>query len=433
MSIWRFSACFFLAALPVTFSLQAQVQPQKPDKAYYVPHKEDAALKELGERDKNVQDEANARTEAIVKDQEALAKREDEEKKDLRFDMKGIARPAGPEAFKTQAWHLPPVPQYETGACWVFSTTSFYESEVQRLTGQKIKLSEMWTDWHEYLEKAKRYVQTRGHSVFEDGSEAEAVPRIWSEYGVVPEEAFPGVVVADKRHDHTAMVQEMKDYLAYCKAQNYWNEAQILDVLRGIMRKTMGDPPAQVAWQGKSYTPQEFLRQVLRIHPEEYVSFMSTEQVPFWTQGEFKAEDNWCHDKSYFNVPLDTWYALLVSAVKAGSTSTIGGDVSEPGYDGGEKIAVIPEFDIPPELIDQDARELRIESGATQDDHGVHLVGYLRLGGSDWFLIKDSARESWKARPEGYLYYRGDYVRLKMLTFTVHRSFANEVLARFGK
>jgi bleomycin hydrolase len=106
--------------------------------------------------------------------------------------------------------------------------------------------------------------------------------------------------------------------------------------------------------------------------------------------------------------------------------------VSEPGYNGYEKIAVIPSFDIPQAFIDQDAREMRIDEGTTTDDHGVHLVGWMRIGDADWFLIKDSARAARKAPPEGYLFYRGDYVRLKMLSFTVHRSFARDVLKRFA-
>jgi bleomycin hydrolase len=411
----------------------AQSTPAKQDKAVYVPHVEDPVLKEMEARDKKANEEAEAKTKAIVDKQEAEKKQEQESKKDLRFDMSGIVKPSSPEAFKIQGWHFPPVPQYLTGTCWAFSTNSYFESEVYRLTGQKIKLSEMWTPYHEYLEKAKRYIETRGNSVFDEGSESEAVPRIWEEYGIVPESAYPGVCAADGRHDHSQMIQEMKDYLAYCKDHDYWDEPQILSTLEIIMNKTMGAPPDHVVWEGKTYSPKQFLSDVLKLHMDDYVSFMSTESIPFWTQGEFKAEDNWWHDKSYYNVPLDVWYGIVVKAVKDGSTLAIGGDVSEPGYNGFEKIAVVPTFDIPGSYLNQDAREMRIDNETTTDDHGIHMVGYLRLGDRDWFLIKDSARAARKAPPEGYLYYRGDYVRLKMLTFMVHKSFVKDVLAKFEK
>jgi len=160
---------------------------------------------------------------------------------------------------------------------------------------------------------------------------------------------------------------------------------------------------------------------------------MSTLAVPFYTQGEYKVPDNWWHDASYYNVPLDEWYAAIKRAAQAGYTLAIGGDVSEPGYNGFENLAVVPSFDIPQEYIDQDARELRFVNHATEDDHGIHLVGYASVGGRDWFLIKDSARSSRWGKFEGYYFYRDDYVRLKMLTFTAPREAVADLLAKFPK
>ncbi len=420
------------AALATLFPLllPATAPPPPPDKAYYVPHYSDPVLDQMEAADRKAAEAREAKTRAIDDAQEALAKQEEAQRKDLTFDMSKIARPSSPADFKVQGWHFPPVAQYLTGTCWSFSTTSYFESEVERLTGQKIKLSEMWTVYHEYLEKAKRYIETRGHSVFEEGSESEALPRIWKIYGIVPESAYPGVLSPDGRYDHSQMLKEMQDYLAYCKDHDCWDEAQILDTLKLIMNKYMGAPPTKVKWGGRTYTPQQFLTEVLKLQLDDYVSFMSTESVPFWTQGEYKVEDNWWHDKSYYNVPLEVWYDALVKAVKAGSTVAIGGDVSEPGYSSANKIAVIPSFDIPRRDINQDARELRFEDGATSDDHGIHLVGYARMGGHDWFLIKDSARASRRVPPDGYFYYRDDYVKLKMLTYMVNKSFVKDVLAR---
>jgi len=428
----RLACTAALAALATLFPLflPAAAPPPPPDKAYYVPHYEDPVLKQMEEADRKTLEAREAKTRAIDDAQEALAKQEESQRKDLTFDMSKIARPSSPADFAVQGWHFPPVAQYLTGTCWSFSTTSYFESEVERLTGQRIKLSEMWTVYHEYLEKAKRYIETRGHSVFEEGSESEAIPRIWKSYGIVPESAYPGVLSPDGRYDHSQMLKEMQNYLAYCKEHDYWDEAQILDTLKLIMNRYMGAPPSEVKWEGKTYTPQQFLSDVLKLHLDDYVSFMSTESVPFWTQGEYKVEDNWWHDKSYYNVPLEVWYDALVKAVKAGSTVVIGGDVSEPGYSSAEKIAVIPSFDIPQRDINQDARELRFEDGATSDDHGIHLVGYKRMAGHDWFLIKDSARASRRVPPDGYFYYRDDYVKLKMLTYMVNKSFVKDVLAR---
>lgn len=419
-----------LGFLLVSGAAASAQSPQPPDRAQYVPHVPDPVLTEMENADKKALAEAEAKTQAIVDQQKALEKKEREERKDFRVDLSGLAKPSSPEAFKTQAWHFPPVPQYLTGTCWSFSTNSFLESEVYRLTKRKVKLSEMWTVYYEYLEKAKRYVETRGNSVFDEGSEAEALPAIWKEYGIVPESAYPGVCSPDGRYDHTQMVKEMKAYLEYCKDHNYWDEGLILDSLKLILNRTMGLPPEKVTWEGRTCTPKQFLADVLKLNMDDYVSLISTESIPFYTRGELKVEDNWRHDATYINVPLDVWYDTIVKAAKAGSTVAIGGDVSEPGYDGYQKVAVVPSFDIPKALINQDAREMRIDNETTTDDHGIQIVGYMRLGQDDWFLIKDSARAARKAPPEGYLYYRGDYVKLKMLSYMVHKDFAKEILAK---
>ncbi len=428
-ALWALAATALL--LPVSLFTFAQTpEPAKP-RAYYAPDPEDPALKELEARDKKLKDEAQAKTDAIVKEQEAKKEKERDGQKALRFNMKDIRHPSSPGDFKVQAWHFPPVPQYLTGTCWAFSAVSYYESEIKRLTGKEIKLSEMWTVYWEYIEKTKGYIATRGNSVFDEGSESEAVPRVWKTYGVVPESAYAGVLGKDGRHDHAPMIDEMKAYLAYCKASNYWDEAQIIAAIKGIMNKTMGEPPTEAKWDGKTYAPKDFLLDVCGLKMDDYVPFISTLAAPFWTTAELKAEDNWWHDDQYHNVPLDVFYGIIVKAVKAGSSLAIGGDVSEPGYNGYEKIAVVPDFDIPPKLIGQSAREMRIESGSTADDHGIHLVGWTQVDGQDWFLVKDSARAARKAPPEGYLFYRGDYVRLKMLSFTVHKSFVRDVLEKF--
>jgi bleomycin hydrolase len=91
----------------------------------------------------------------------------------------------------------------------------------------------------------------------------------------------------------------------------------------------------------------------------------------------------------------------------------------------------VPTFDIPQRFINQDAREFRFFNHATEDDHGLHLVGYASAGGRDWFLIKDSARSSRWGKFEGYYFYREDYVRLKMLTILVHKDVVKDLLAKF--
>ena len=112
--------------------------------------------------------------------------------KRFQADLSGMSLPNKVSLYQKE-WHLPPVSQGNTNTCWSFSTTSFFESEVHRLTGQEVKLSEMYPVYWEYVERAKRFVSERGNSAFAEGSEANALIREYNEYGIVPKEVYPGI------------------------------------------------------------------------------------------------------------------------------------------------------------------------------------------------------------------------------------------------
>ena len=420
-----------LAAGRLSAAPPATPTPTPPrDRAVYQPRYEDPVLKQIEDADKAAAAKADEQTAKIREAQKAKAEAAKKAETVLRFDVSHIAKPASPAVF-SQAFHFPPVAQYLTGTCWSFSTVSFYESEVYRLSGQKIKLSEIWVVYWEYVEKMRRFVRERGDSLIDEGSESGAIARIWKQYGAVTEAAYPGVLSNDGRHDHSRLIEQLKELSEWVKAHDVWDEDRVLAMTRAILDRELGAPPQRLTYEGKEYTPQQFLAEVLKLRLDDYVEFMSTLSLPFYTRGEYKVPDNWWHDASYYNVPLDEWYAAAKRAAQKGYTMAIGGDVSEPGYYGFESIAVIPTFDIPQQYIDQDARELRFYYHATEDDHGLHLVGYANVGGRDWFLIKDSARSSRWGKFEGYYFYRDDYFRLKMLTFLVHKDAVKDLLAKF--
>lgn len=350
----------------------------------------------------------------------AEAKRRRDGAVSLRLDWRGIERPASPEAFPS-AFHFPPVPQYETGTCWAFCSTSFFESEAARLGGRRVKLSEMWTVYWEYVEKARRFVRERGHSLLAEGSQDHGTQEVYRLYGAVPLEAYRGVRDPDGWHDHPPLRDEIAGYLRGVQESGVWDEATAVASVRLILDRHLGPPPESFSFEGRTWTPAAFLAEVLRLDPDAYVHCVSTLREPFFTRVLLDVPDNWRRRNDYLNLPLDVFYRVIRETVQAGGTVSIGGDVSEPGMDGLEGAAVIPAWDVPAKLIGQESRELRLVNGTTGDDHGVHLVGFLRHGGRDWFLVKDSNQSSRLGRFKGYYFYDGDYVRLKMLSFMVHR------------
>ncbi len=349
--------------------------------------------------------------------------------RDLRVDLSAKKFPQSIGAFTT-SWHTPPVSQGLTGTCWCFSTTSFFESEIHRLKGMDVKLSELWTVYWEYVEKARGYVRSGGTTEFGEGSESNAVMRIWKKYGVVPASAYSGLLPGQSVHDHRALFSELNGYLQAVKTANAWNADQVVATVRTILDKYLGEPPMTIVVDGKQLSPKEYLHDVLGIDPDDYVEIMSLMEKPYYAKAEYEVPDNWWHSADYVNVPLDDFMGIIKKAIRAGYTLSLGGDTSEPGYEGHSGVAIIPSFDIPSDYIDENAREFRFANRTTTDDHGIHLVGYATVDGKDWYLIKDSGSGSRNNSHPGYYFFQEDYVKLKMMGFTIHKDMVKDILRK---
>jgi len=368
----------------------------------------------------------------ILKSIEEFNNPEKGKKKVFQLDFSGMDLPKSPDQF-TSYWYNPPISQGRTGTCWCYSTTSFFESEIYRLHGIKIKLSEMYTVYWEYVEKAYHFIKERGNSAFEEGSEANSVTRMWKKYGIVPNEVYSGMLPGQKFPDHKAMFDEMKTYLESVKATNAWNEEEAVTIIKAILNHYMGEPPAEFYFEGNKYSPKEFLNGYIKIIPDDYVDILSYMQKPYYKQVEYEVVDNWWHSKDYYNVPLNVFMDALKHSIRNGYTMSIGGDVSEAGYDSWKKVAVVPTFDIPSDYIDESARQFRFSNKTTTDDHGIHLVGYTELNGKDWYLIKDSGASSRNTGDKGFYYYQEDYIKLKMMDFMVHKDAVENILKKFNE
>lgn len=340
----------------------------------------------------------------------------------LRPDFSRFDAPSSVDDF-TKYWHNPPISQGNTGTCWCFSTTSFLESEVYRLTKREMKFSEMYTVYWEYVEKALGYVRERGNQEFGEGSQANAVLRAWKNHGVVPEKDYTGLLDNQPFHDHSKLFAELESYLKSLKKSNAWDEKTVESTVKSILNHYLGTPPEKIDVDGKQLTPQEYFKQVVKLNLDDYVALVSFSDRPYYTWVEYNVPDNWWHSKEYFNIPLDVFMSSIKSAVQDGYTMEIWGDVSEPGIDGHAGIAVVPSFDIPSQYIDENARIFRFYDGSTGDDHGIHLIGYAQKDGKDWYLIKDSGGGSRNnTRHPGYYFYSSDYVKLKMLGVMLPKS-----------
>lgn len=420
-----------MLAVTMAFVFVASASAQT-DTVQYLPRVVDSILEKLEKDADSLKDQRDSVTSAIRKKQKDLKEAQRKARKELRFDVSAIHAPDSPGVFQ-RVFHFSPVAQWNTGTCWCFSGTSFIEAEVARQTGRKIKLSEMHTVYYEYLAKARYFVEQRGPEWNGEGSETNALIRVMKQHGAMPESEYTGLLPGHLYHDHAAMAREIEAYLNYVKAHDYWDADAVVEHVRLILNAHLGTPPTEFKLEGKSYTPLTFAKDVMKINLNDYVDVVSTLSFPYYTQGPYEVPDNWWYDSTYYNLPLDKWYSAIVSGIQRGYSIDLGGDVSEPGWYGQTDLAVVPDFDIPMTYITPQSREFRFHNHSSTDDHGIHVVGYTAIDGRDWFLIKDSGSGGRRGKFWGYFFMRDDYLRLKMLCFTVHKDVLRDVLDKFPK
>ncbi|QIE58229.1 aminopeptidase [Rasiella rasia] len=339
-----------------------------------------------------------------------------------------------PYAFTTQIdlEATPVISQGRTGTCWSFSSTSFLESEIIRLTGKKVDLSEMYTVRNTYPKKLENFVMRQGKSQFSEGGLAHDVLNSVRDYGLVPNDAYSGLFQSETSHNHAELVAVLKamgeTYIVNParKLSKKWKPATeaVLDIY-------LGENLTKFTYEGTQYTPESF-RDAMKIVPANYITVTSFQHAPFYSEFILNIPDNWSYG-SFYNVPLDEMMATLDNALAKGFTVELDCDVSERTFSSKDGVAVIPmnpENNIkalqgvyPERKITQEYRQEEFENFTTTDDHLMHITGTLvDQNGTKYYKVKNSwgTDESRNANG-GYVYFSEAYMRLKTISITIHK------------
>ena len=202
------------------------------------------------------------------------------------------------------------------------------------------------------VDRAVNYVRYHGDAPFGPGGSFYDVMYCLKNYGLVPQEAMPGIMYGDSLPVHTELDAVAGAYVQaigkgrYSKLTPVWKQG-----LSAIYDTYLGKCPETFTYQGKEYTPRSFAES-LGLNPDDYVSLTSYTHHPFYTQFSIEIQDNWRNALSY-NLPLDELMAVMDNAIKTGYTFAWGSDVSEQGFtrDG---IAVMPDADRASEMTGSD-------------------------------------------------------------------------------
>lgn len=307
--------------------------------------------------------------------------------------------------------------QARTNTCWNFATASFMESEVARQSGKLIELSEVFAVRHAYPLKADAFVRAQGKANFWEGGNNHDAMDMLRRYGAVPRAAFTGLKEGESKLDHAELARVTTAFLEAVvkggRPTKSWKPA-----FEGILDAYIGKPPQNFIFEGKTYTPQSFRDQVLKLNPDDYVEVTSFTHHPFYQPVRLEIPDNWSHNTRYLNVPLDDMEKIMTNALSKGYTISWGGDTSEKGFNTKEGIALL---DDESKEVTQAGRQDAFDDWRSTDDHSMHIVGLSKDENGKTFYLTKNSYGAGVGPYAGYLHMSRNYVRMKTIYFMVHK------------
>ncbi|MCU7614041.1 aminopeptidase [Chryseobacterium sp. GMJ5] len=328
--------------------------------------------------------------------------------------------------------------QGSSGTCWSYSGNSFLESEMQRMGKKPVDLAEIFTARNSYHDKAKLYVLNNGAISWGDGGELHDVINMYTKYGAVPQEVYTGLKTGQTLNNFSEMQGKLKPVLdslvqaaAKSKLTDYWMAS-----VDAILDEYLGKVPANFTYEGKSYTPKTFAKEVVGIDAQDYVELSSYKDYPYYQKFVVPIPDNWSHDSDW-NVPVKNIVSIIDYAVDKGYSVGWATDVSEPYFSYKNGVAYVPDVDLnqmnddvkkdlfsqpkKDKTITEDMRQQALNNLSTTDDHGMHIVGLAKdQTGKEYYMVKNS----WGVTNDfdGYLYVTKPYVEYKSTAILVHKN-----------
>ena len=347
--------------------------------------------------------------------------------------------------------------QNRSSTCWSFSALGFLESELLRLGKGEYDLSEMFVVHKTMEDRGTNYVRYHGDSSFSPGGSFYDIIYCMKNYGLVPQEAMPGIMYGDTLPVHNELDAVAEGYInaiakgKLTKLTPVWKKG-----LSAIYDTYLGTCPENFTYKGKEYTPKSFYEST-GLNADDYISLTSYTHHPFYQPFVLEIQDNWRWASSY-NLPIDELMEVFDNAINKGYTIAWGSDVSEQGFtrDG---IAVMPDAEKVQELsgsdmahwlkmkpeekklnskpqpqkwCTQEERQLAYDNWETTDDHGMLIYGIAKdQEGNEYYMVKNSWGEAGKYK--GLWYASKAFVRYKTMNIIVHKdALPKEIAKKLG-
>lgn len=326
--------------------------------------------------------------------------------------------------------------QGSSGTCWSYSANSFLESEMIKAGKTPVELSQIYSARCAYIDKAKNYVRMHGAVSLGDGGAFHDVINMYRKYGAMPRSLYTGLnygTTKNKFAEMASMTQAMLEGVV--KNPNGKLSPNWLKAYTAAVDAYLGEVPASFTFNGKSYTPQSFAKEVVGLNADDYLEISSFTDHPYYKPFTLLVPDNWDFNQVQ-NVQLNELTDIIDNALKSGYTVAWASDVSEKSFSWRNGVAFVPEKDIdemsvaeqaemfngpkPEKTITAELRQAAFDNYSTTDDHGMHIVGLAKdQNGREYYIVKNSWGESNDYK--GYLYVTKNYVKYKSTCILVNK------------
>ncbi|MCT4589599.1 MAG: C1 family peptidase [Carboxylicivirga sp.] len=341
--------------------------------------------------------------------------------------------------------------QHRSGTCWSFSALGFFESEMIRMGKDPVNLSEMYVVRHCYSDKAEKYVRLHGSLNFGPGGAFHDAVYVMKKYGMVPEEVYAGLKYGEESHVHGEMDKILKGYVdAVIKNSNKKLSPVWKKGFDGVLDTYLGEEPESFEVDGKKYTPQTYMKDVVGLDMDDYIQVTSYTHHPTYETFIIEVPDNWLWGEVY-NVTLDDLMTIFEHSLEKGYTIGWAADVSEKGFSHTNGVAIVPEndskemsgsersrwenmsradrnkmlysFDKPvkEKVITPEMRQEAYDNYLTTDDHGMQITGLVKdQNGTKYFKVKNSWNTNNKY--DGYFYASEAFVKYKTMSIMINKN-----------
>ncbi len=319
--------------------------------------------------------------------------------------------------------------QYMSSTCWSFSSTSLLESELLKMGKGEVDLSEMFIARYSMKRKIYRHLKLKGDNFFTPGGQFHDAVWVAKNFGLMPEEAYPGKPGGATNHNHADLDTVLHWFVKDCIRMGITElDDRQNAVVDSVLDHYLGPVPSTFIYQQRTYTAFSFLEQFLGFNPDDYVEITSYTHHPFYTSFVLEDKYNWTADK-YYNVSMADFSRITDIALDNGYTVGWDGDAQDDNFDFEEGLAYLPgsisNF--------QTERQMAFETQATLLDHMMHIVGRTTdKNGGKWYYVKNSWGDYTNSL-KGFLFMREDYFKIRTVAIIVNKNaIPTEIRTKLG-